>query len=544
MNGRLQTCGAPVIHQVDGSGQRLDWRKMGLERLSRRTAVGGMASWAMLETILSAATGIQALAQAANGETGEALAPDHVLKTAQALSVRPFQKPKNDVPDPFGKLSPEQYRDIRFRGDQALWRGEKLEAELQFFPVGWIYDAPVEIFIVENGRARQLKADGKLFSIGQQIPNAPQGAPFAFSGFRVHGPINRSDYFDEYVVFQGASFFRSVGRGQSYGLSARGLAINTARPGGEELPLFRAFWIEKPKPGTPEIVVQALLDGPSTTGAYRFVIQPGTTTIIDVELTLFPRRELQHVGLAPLTSMFLHGPAFRRINNDIRPSVYDSEGLAILNGRGERLWRPLTNPRKLQTSAFVDRDPKGFGLAQRDRNFQNFEDLDARFERRPTVWVETKGSWGDGAVELFEIPAEDEINDNITVFWRPAKSIEAEKPYKLSYRLHWGDNVPVAWTGGRVRKTRVGVSRKGAITFAVDFDGPGLKELKDLPVADVSASAGTVTNVLMQRHGEIAGVRCTFELQPGNADLSELRLLLRMNEIAMSESWLYRWTKA
>lgn len=517
---------------------------MGLERLSRRSAVGGISSWAMLDTLLNAVSTREATAQVANGEAGEPIAADHVLKLAQALSVRPFQKPKIDVPDPFGKLSPEQYRDIRFRADQALWRGEKLEAELQFFAHGWIYDAPVEMFIVENGRARSLKADGRLFSVGPQIPNTPQGAPFAFSGFRVHGPINRSDYFDEYAVFQGASFFRSVGRGLSYGLSARGIAINTARPGGEELPLFRAFWIEKPKPGTPEIVVQALLDGPSTTGAYRLVIQPGTTTLIDVELTLFARREMQYAGLAPLTSMYLHGSASRRINNDIRPSVYDSEGLAILNGKGERLWRPLTNPRKLQTSAFVDRDPKGFGLSQRDRSFQNFEDLDARFERRPTVWVETKGAWGDGAVELFEIPADDEINDNITVFWRPAKPIEAERPFKLAYRIHWGDAVPVAWTGARVRKTRVGTNRKGTVTFAVDFEGPGVKELKDLPVADVSANAGTITNVLVQRYHEIGGVRCSFELQPGNAELVELRLLMRMNEMPISESWLYRWTKA
>ncbi len=518
---------------------------MGLERLSRRSAVGGIASWAVIENLLmSAALSNRASAQGSAVDLGEPIAADHVSKLAQTLAVRPFQKPKLDVPDPFGKLSPEQYRDIRFRADQSLWRGEKLDGELQFFPYGWIYDVPVEIYIVENGRARSLKADGRMFAIGPQIPNAPQQAPFAFSGFRVHGPINRSDYFDEYAVFQGASFFRSVGRGQSYGQSARGLAINTARPGGEELPLFKAFWIEKPKPGTTEIVVQALLDSPSTTGAYRFVIQPGTTTIIDVELTLFPRREIQYLGLAPLTSMFLHGAASRRSNNDIRPAVHDSEGLAILNGNGERLWRPLTNPRKLQTSAFVDRDPKGFGLSQRDRSFQNFEDLEGHFERRPTVWVETKGAWGDGAVELFEIPAEDEINDNITVFWRPAKPIEAEKPFKLGYRLHWGDAVPVAWSGGRVRKTRVGNTRKGAVAFAIDFEGPGVKELKDLPVADVNANSGTITNVMVQRHSEIGGVRCTFELQPGNAELVELRLLLRMNELPISESWLYRWTKA
>ncbi len=532
---------ARVVRATDvGMGQ------MSSSDLSRRTAVGAVASWAALGSVLDwIARDGGALAQTPPAaDAGEAIAADHVSKLAQALSVRPFQKPKLEVPEPFGKLSPEQYRDIRFRAEQALWRGEKLEAEVQLFAHGWIYDIPVEIFIVDGGKARALKADGKLFVIGPQIANAPHAAPYGFSGFRLHGPINRSDYFDEYAVFQGASFFRSVGRSQVYGLSARGLALNVGRPGGEEVPIFRSFWIEKPKPGQPEIVVQALLDSASTTGAYRFVILPGATTLIDVDATLFPRREVQFAGLAPLTSMFLHGAASRRLGSDIRPSVHDSEGLAILNGRGERLWRPLTNPRKLQTSAFVDRDPKGFGLSQRDRSFVNFEDLDARFERRPTLWVEPRGSWGEGAVELFEIPAEEEIHDNVTVFWRPARPLEAEKPYRFAYRLHWCDVVPVAWTGARVRKTRVGGGRRGAQQFAIDFEGPGVKDAKEMPVADIWTSAGTVANVVVQRHAEIGGVRCTFDLQTANHELIEMRLFLRNSEQAVSESWLYRWTKA
>lgn len=518
---------------------------MGSSGLSRRSAVGAAASWAVLGAIAElAATAGPAVAQSAPADAGEAFAPDHVVKLAQALAVRPFQKPKLEVPEPFSKLSRDQHRDIRFRPEQAIWRGEKLEAEVQLFAYGWIYDAPVEISVVDGGRARALKADGTMFSVGQQIPNPPHAAPFGFSGFRLHGPVNRSDYYDEYAVFQGASFFRSVGRGQIYGLSARGLAVNVGRPSGEEVALFRAFWIEKPKPGQQEIVVQGLLDSPSATGAYRFVLLPGVTTVIDVDVTLFPRREVQFAGLAPLTSMFLHGAASRRLNGDIRPSVHDSEGLAILNGRGERLWRPLTNPRKLQTSAFVDKDPKGFGLSQRDRSFNNFEDLDGRYERRPTVWVEPRGAWGEGAVELFEIPADEEIHDNIAVYWRPAKPMEAEKPFRYAYRLHWGDAVPVAWTSARVRKTRVGTGRKGALQFVIDFDGPGVKDAKDMPVADIWSSAGTVTNVLVQRHGDIGGVRCSFDVQPGGNELIELRLFLRNNEQAVSESWLYRWTKA
>jgi periplasmic glucans biosynthesis protein len=497
---------------------------------------GQLLNWASASTEVLAQTAVTAVP-----EGGEAIGSDHVQKLAQQLATRPFAKPKVELPEPFGKLTVEQYREIKFRREQAIWRGDKLDYELQMFPMGWLYDAPVDIWLVDGGRARQLKADGTLFT---GVSDAPQAAPFGFSGFRVHGPINRSDYLDEYMLFQGASYFRAVGRGQTYGLSARGLAINTARPGGEETPLFRAFWIEKPKPGAAELVVHALLDSPSVTGAYRFGVQPGVATILDVDVTLYPRRELTYVGLAPLNSMFLTGSAHRRIQGDIRPAVHDSEGLAILNGRGERIWRPLTNPKKLQTSAFVDKDPKGFGLSQRDRSFAGFEDLDARYERRPTVWVETKGAWGDGAIELLEIPAEDEIHDNITVFWRPAKPIEIEKPFKIAYKLHWSDAVPVAWTGARARKTRIGAAnKKGIVPFVIDFDGPALKDVKDLPVFDVSATGGTVLNANVQRHPEIGGLRCTFDLAPGTSELVELRLVLKSNDQLVSEIWLYRWTK-
>jgi periplasmic glucans biosynthesis protein len=520
---------------------------MATSGFDRRSVLKSAGSWAAAAALLRwAASSTEVLAQSAPvppaADAGEAIGPDHVQKLAQQLATRPFTKPKTDVPEPFNKLTVEQYREIRFRREQAIWRGDKLDFELQMFPMGWLYDSPVDIWLVDGGRARQLKADGTLFTVG--VGGAPQGAPYGFAGFRVHGPINRSDYLDEYLLFQGASYFRAVGRGQTYGLSARGLAINTARPGGEEAPLFRGFWIEKPKAGAAELVVHALLDSPSVTGAYRFGVQPGSATILDVDVTLYPRREMAYVGLAPLTSMFLTGAAHRRIQGDIRPAVHDSEGLAILNGRGERIWRPLTNPKKLQTSAFVDKDPKGFGLSQRDRSFSSFEDLESRYERRPTVWVETKGAWGDGAIELLEIPAEEDIHDNITVFWRPAKPIEADRPFKIAYRLHWADAVPVAWTGARVRKTRIGaVNKRGAIPFAIDFDGPALKDVKDLPVPDVTAVGGTVQNAQVHRHPEIGGLRCTFELAPGTSELVELRLALKSNDQLVSENWLYRWTK-
>lgn len=479
------------------------------------------------------------------GDPGEPFAADTVRKLAEKLSAKAFAKPVIDVPEPFNKLTYDQYRDIRFRVEQSLWRQEKLDFEIQMFPLGFLYDVPVEIWTVDGGKARALKADGRLFALGPLIAKGPEQAPFGFSGLRVHGPINRSDYFDEYAVFQGASYFRGVGRGQHYGVSARGLAINTARPGGEEFPLFRAFWLEKPAPGSAAITIHALLDSPSTTGAYRFTIQPGPATVMDIEAVLFPRQAIAHVGIAPLTSMFLHGAAHRRISGDFRPEVHDSEGLALLNGKGERLWRPLTNPKKLQTSAFIDKDPKGFGLSQRDRNFRAFQDLEAKYGARPTVWVEPKGAWGDGYVELIEIPAEEEIHDNIVAYWKPAKPLEPGTAHTFAYRLHWTDQVPVAWPGARVQKTLLGVSRKsGTKLFVIDFEGPAVKEPRELPIAELSASAGSISNVVVQRNPEIQGLRVSFELNTGSAELIELRLGLKANDQLISESWLYRWTKS
>ncbi len=258
-----------------------------------------------------------------------------------------------------------------------------------------------------------------------------------FSGFRLRAPLNRAEHFDEFVVFQGASYFRAVAKGQEYGLSARGLALKTGDARGEEFPFFRTFWIERPRPEANTVVVHALLDSDSTTGAYRFTIRPGDPTVMDVEMTLYPRVELTHVGLAPLTSMFFFGPNDRVGIDDFRPAVHDSDGLAIWNGRGEWLWRPLINPETLQVSAFVDDNPRGFGLLQRHRAFADYQDLEAHYERRPSLWVETIGEWGSGAVQLVEIPSKSEYHDNVVAFWRPRPTVTgtSREPFHLSPAL-------------------------------------------------------------------------------------------------------------
>ncbi|MCC7252168.1 MAG: glucan biosynthesis protein [Hyphomicrobium sp.] len=500
----------------------------------------------MVAALADHALGVaEAMAQEAPAQPQDSFAADHVRKLAEELAARDFVKPRVDLPEPFNALTAEQYRDIRFRPDAAVWRGEGLGYEVQLLALGWLYETPVEIWIVEQGKARSLRADSASFSVGPSIAAAPDAAPFAFSGFRVTGTINTAEALSEFVSFQGASYFKAVGRYQQYGLSARGLAINTARPGGEEFPVFRAFWIEKPSAAAPEIVIHALLDSESVSGAYRFTIRPGRATVIEVESTLFPRRTLTHVGIAPLTSMYFHGPAQRRIERDYRPAVHNSEGLAVVNGHGERLWRPLSNPKMLQTSAFVDKDLKGFGLVQRNRAFAGYEDLEARYDRRPTTWIEPQESWGDGYVELIEIPISEEIHDNIVAYWKPAKPLQPGQRYSYAYRVSWGDDVPAVWSGAWVVKTQVGAGRNpDTLLFVVDFAGPAARDARELPVADLVPTAGTTSNLSVQRHPDLQGFRVRFELNPGGTELVELRLCLKLAGQLISENWLYRWTKA
>ena len=446
----------------------------------------------------------------------------------------------------FKNLGYDQFRDIRFRTDQAIWRGEKIDFELQLLPMGWLYNVPVEIWLVDDGTAKRLKADGNLFSLGPLIKDAEPGAPYGFSGFRVHGPINRPDYFDEYVVFQGASYFRAVGRGQLYGLSARGLAINTARPGGEEFPIFRAFWIEKPKPGARSIVIHALLDSVSTTGAYRFEVEPGEATIIDVEATLYPRRPLTHVGIAPLTSMYLHGPGHHRIDDDFRPAVHDSDGLAIYNGNNECIWRPLTNPRTLQTSAFVDRNLKGFGLCQRARSFHSFEDLEARYEKRPNSVDRAQRHVGPG------LRRADRDSDQRRDPRQHRRLLEAGERARHPARR---SSSAIACTGltrspspgaapRRQRPASAAASARAPRCSSSTSPGPRCRGMRQMPVAVVTANPGTVSDIAVHDNPETNGVRVSFELDPGGTELSELRLALRLGDQQISETWLYRWTKS
>jgi periplasmic glucans biosynthesis protein len=468
-----------------------------------------------------------------------------VLQQARTLAAEKFMRPKADLPKAFQELGYDQYRDIRFKRERAIWAGEGLPFVVELFHRGFLFTDRVAISIVADGQAWRIAYAPDLFAFGPGLSPPSEDTVTDFAGFRLRAPINRPADFDEFAAFQGASYFRAVAKGQGYGTSARGLALNTGASEGEEFPFFRAFWIERPTPAASAIVVHALLDSDSTAGAYRFTIRPGDPTVMDVELTLYPRADLQNAGLAPLTSMFFFAPHDRGGIDDFRPAVHDSEGLAIWNGRGEWLWRPLTNPDTLQISAFIDNHPRGFGLLQRHRASADYQDLEAYYERRPSLWVEAIGDWGSGTVQLIEIPSKSEGNDNVVAFWRPSHPVPAQAEYRFTYRLHWCWTPPVLPGLATTADTRVGAGpEKDTRRFVIDFVGGHLGELKPDALIEptITTSAGSVQHAIAQANPATKGWRVSFVLIPGSAALCELRCTLKLGDELLSELWSYRWT--
>ncbi len=475
---------------------------------------------------------------------GTAFDAQTVRKLAQALSMAPFKAPDRSVPKQFENMTYDTYRQIRFDTSQSLWRNKGLPFEAQFFHRGFLYPDRVDINEVADGRSRPIRYRPELFDFGP-TPRPEPNADLGWAGFRLHTAINRPDYADEFAVFLGATYFRAVGKNGIYGLSARALSIKTANQGGEEFPAFRAFWLERPQPHVNSIVVWALFDSPSTSGAMRVTIRPGETTVQDVELTLFPRVDIAEPGIGTMTSMYDFNGTDRGGIDDYRRGVHDSDGLLMLSGRGEELWRPLKNPATLQVSAFSDAGPRGFGLLQRHRDFASYEDLEAHYQRRPSLWVEPIGDWGEGVVQLVEIPTKGEDNDNIVSFWRPKDILHAKQERSFTYRLHWGAETPFHNDLARVIASRSGAGpHDGTRLFAIDLVGPALKALPadTKPRITSSADHGKLDNVVAEPNPEIDGWRVNFEMAPGDAKTVEIRFQLFNGETAISETWIYRWT--
>lgn len=472
---------------------------------------------------------------------------DDVARRAEQLARQPYRAPAFRLPAELEKLSYDGYRDIRFDPARALWRSEKLPFELQFFHLGKFQTLPVQLNEVTPQGVRHLAFDGRQFDYGKNKLTPQAWGDVGYAGFRVHYALNNPAYKDELIVFLGASYLRALGRGQHYGLSARGLAIDTAGAPREEFPRFTEFWIEKPAPNASELVIHALLESPRATGAYRFVVRPGDETAVDVQARLFVREGVATLGLAPLTSMFLHGENQSR-TGDFRPEVHDSDGLAVQTGDGEWLWRPLLNPKRAQVSSFAVRELAGFGLMQRDRRFENYEDIEAQYEKRPSAWVQPRGSWGPGRVELLQLPTPDETNDNVVAYWVPAQLPAPGQPLDLAYRLAWQGDHQVRPPGGWAVQSRRGHGYRAPddppgdeVQFVVDFDGPALRALPAQAAVEAVASVGAggrLVERIAYRNPVNGTWRMTLRVERSSpAQPLELRAFLRSGSSALTETW-------
>lgn len=466
--------------------------------------------------------------------------PAEVVARARALAAAPYTPPP-PVTDAWRNLSYDAFRGIWFDGRHALYRETDSAVRAEFFVAGLYFPHKIALNAVQGGQSRPIIFSLDTFDRTPEFPDLPADGT-GFAGFRLLGEIEAEGRFQEYTVFQGASYFRAIGRGQAYGLSARGLALNTASKKGEEFPVFREYWIEDAPPGAATVKVHALLDSPSVAGAYTFRISKGETTAMEVTSRLFPRVDLDGAGIAPGTSMFLFSDINRTRFDDFREAVHDSDGLLMLNGAGEALWRPLNNPLAVEVSAFGDTAPRGFGLMQRARRPGDYNDLEAKYERRPSLWVEPVGDWGRGWVVLVEIPTDKEINDNIVAFWRPAEPLRAGQEHAFDYRLHWCAASPAEGFVAPVIATRTGarIFEEGRI-FTIDY-GPH-PALGDDPARiepRVSTSAGEVVFPVLHRNEATGGMRLDFTLR-GDPPAAELRAELWRGGQRASEVWLNRW---
>jgi len=482
---------------------------------------------------------------------------DDVAEKARLLAAAPYAPSTLDLPQELKDLSYDQYRDIRYNPQRAIWREQNLPFELMFFHLGKFQTQPVLIHEIVGPDVLPLAFDRQNFDYGHNTLHPETWGDLGYAGFRVHTALNSAAYKDELAVFLGASYFRALGKGQRYGLSARGLAIDTTGPGPEEFPRFVEFWIERPALGAASLVIHALLDSPRATGAYRITMLPGAETVFEVQARIFLRAgatpAIATLGLAPLTSMFRHGENQPRAD-DFRPEVHDSDGLMIATGDGaggsaEWLWRPLVNPARPLVTSFSVRDLRGFGLMQRDRVFSSYEDTEARYETRPSAWVTPVGNWGPGRVELMQLPTPDESNDNIVAYWVPDTLPAPGMSLEFAYRLHWqGDDQqhpPSGWTvqsrrGNGFIEPGTPVDPRDA-QFVVDFDGPGLRALPADATVEAVVSVGANAAILERnafRNPATGGWRMTLRIKrlPSPQPV-ELRAFLQSHEHTLTETW-------
>jgi glucans biosynthesis protein len=506
--------------------------------------------------LLSSLCLIAALSSFATAQDSAAFDFETLKRQARELARTAYQAPPSTLPAPIADLTWDQLIDIQCKHERALWSDGASPFRVRFFHLGLYNRTPVKMYEVVDGRARPIDYDPAMFDYGKSgVDGAALPKTLGFAGFRL---AFREDWKHDIAAFQGASYFRAVGGERQYGLSARGIAVDSGMPRPEEFPNFTAYYLERPRSGAKACVLYGLLDGPSVAGAYKFIITPGDVLTMDVDSAVYPRKPIERLGIAPLTSMFQCGENDRRLANDFRPEIHDSDGLSMHTGSGEWIWRPLTNPTGVRFNMHFDENPRGFGLLQRDGNFDHYQDDGVFYDRRPSAWVEPRpnaagAGWGKGSVQLLEIPTPDETFDNIVAFWNPAQPPQPGDELLHAYRLRWGRTLPVEPPLGRVTDTRTGLggvvgqkrkhySWRFAIDFAdVDVDSLG-KDAKVEPV--ITASRGEIEIPSARPLAPVDGWRAIFDIKPTDESVEPINLSLRLKagDKVLTETWLYQWT--
>jgi glucans biosynthesis protein len=502
---------------------------------------------------------------------------ERLCEKARTLAASPHQPSPLKLDDFWKNLSYDQHRDIRFKMDSGLWAKEKLPFSIDFFHPGWTAKEMVTVHEVVDGKSTPLAFDLGLFDYGKQKVPAGTPAPQGYAGWRARCHLNTADYMDEFLVFLGASYFRAIPANSPYGLSARGLSVNSGLPGvPEEFPVFTEFFLQRPEKDAKSLTAWGLLDGESVTGAYQFTITPGTETVMDVEAEITLRKPVQQLGLAPFSSMYWFGEGTHPKPHDFRPEVHDSDGLLMELDSGNLHFRPLEHSHnRFRHCVMTMERPRSWALVQRDRSFSSYQDTEARYHERPTVKVEPVQGFDFGKLHLIEMPTIDETGDNIVLVWDPMPALETGKPHRFHYRLRWmRDPAPSGLF--TVRSTRSGtpVQKPDEILMAIDFAKPlqpvakvgdpkwddvsgikpvvtlnqkdaklihvGLKDMSMANVDDLPAGLGRSDKLHMPQV-----LRAFFVIDPPQG-LDQIDMTCELQDAsgkAVSERWVYLWTK-
>ncbi|WP_285422848.1 glucan biosynthesis protein D [Pseudomonas sp. efr-133-TYG-103a] len=501
----------------------------------------------------------RALAAAADGEI-EHFDFKTLQQTAKQLAGKPYVSTKQNLPPTLANMTPQQFNAIKYDAGHSLWNDVKGQLDVHFFHVGAGFKTPVRMYSVDpaSQEAREVHFRPELFNYeASRIDQSQLKGDLGFAGFKLFKAPEIA--INDILSFLGASYFRAIDSNKQYGLSARGLAIDTYAHRPEEFPDFTKFWFEKPTKDATRFVVYALLDSPSATGAYRFDIDcQADRVVMDIDAHINARADIEQLGIATMTSMFSCGTHERRMCDTLHPEIHDSDRLAMWRGNGEWICRPLNNPAKLQFNAFADKDPKGFGLVQTDHDFKTYQDTVDWYHRRPSLWVEPTTAWGEGSIDLLELPTTGETLDNIVAFWNPKVPVKAGMSMNYGYKLYWSPLPPVSTPLAQVHATRSGMGGfiEGwapgehypdvwARRFAVDFNGGGIDRLPEgsgiEPVVTVSNGKVQDFNVLVLP--DIKGFRVTFDWYPtsDSVDPVEMRMFIKTGDRTLSETWLYQY---